>query len=78
MLAGIDPAITAGGTLAAVGIGIDGDGHAWLQTFRYILADTDYLGTYLMTWYDRHLHHRVATTVGAEVTTAETYIFHSQ
>ena len=78
MLAGVDPTVTAGGTLATVGIGIDGNGHTGPQTFGHVLAHADNLGTHFMTRYNGHLHHRVTTTIGTEVTTAETYIFHSQ
>ena len=77
MLASIYTAVTARGTLATVGIGIHGDSHAWLQSLGHVLANPDNLCSHLMTRHYGHLHHRVASTEGAEVTAAEAYIFHS-
>ena len=78
MLTGVYTTVPAGCTFAAVGIRIDRNGHTRFQSFGHVLANADNLGTYLMTWHNRHLHHRVTTAEGAEVATTETYILHLQ
>ena len=78
MLTGIHTAITAGGTLATIRVGVDGHGHARLQTLRHILADADDRSTHLMARHYWHAHHRIATTEGAQVTATKSYILHLQ
>ena len=78
MLTSVYPTVTARGAFTAVGVGIDGNNHAGLQTFRHVLSYADNLGTYLVTRHYGHLYHGVATTEGVEVATAETYILHLQ
>ena len=78
MLAGVHAAVTAGGTLATVGVGIDGDDHAFFKALGYALAYPLYHGAYLMARHHGHLHHRVTTQVGTQVAATETYILHAK
>ena len=78
VLAGIRSAIATRGTLVAVGIGIEGDGHARFESLGHFAAHLHDGCAHLMTRYHGHLHHRVLTEECTEVRATESHIFHFQ
>ena len=64
VLAGIVTAVTARRAVTAVGVGIDGDGHAHAKMRGSSGTDGSYGGADFMAGDDGHLHHRVQATIG--------------
>ena len=78
VLTGIHPSVAARGALATVRIGSTGHHHPRLQDLRHVGTHLLNDGSYLMTWYHRHLHHRVPAEPCVQVGTTEPHIGEAQ
>ena len=59
VLAGVDTRVAAGCAFAAIGVGVDRDGHAGLQSFGHLGTHGLYDGSHLMAGDNRQVYHRV-------------------
>ena len=67
VLAGVDASVAARGAVAAIGVGVAGDDHAWAEVGGYVGSYGFDDGTYLMAGDDRIESHGVATHEGVDV-----------